>query len=273
MINVIVAFSRPQFKHNIIDNFKRQNFSDKRLIIVENGEGVGTFKDSTLPYAVLESGQHHALAKNEAIEWIRKHGGGWWACMDDDDYYGPNYLTEIESHTDKTDVIGKQDIFVKQNDDFYLLSKNVENTYTDNAVLGATLAARAENSPELQTVVNDDLLFCQDVIKNGGKIFTTSKFNFIYNRMSGKQAWSVNAEQLAQMTLFVGGTVYKWSMVNREIANGTEPISGYEVMEKEEFSRKHCPIWTANHDKYPSFSELVRSYGIEPDPSLIKDNA
>jgi GT2 family glycosyltransferase len=40
-LNVIVPFSRPQNIVNVLNNFHRQTYYNKKLIIVENGEATG----------------------------------------------------------------------------------------------------------------------------------------------------------------------------------------------------------------------------------------
>ena len=64
-VYVITAFSRPQFYNNIIENFKRQTFQNKHLIIVENGSAIGVAKDGT----ILNSVSHVGSAKNTALRY------------------------------------------------------------------------------------------------------------------------------------------------------------------------------------------------------------
>lgn len=263
MISVVVPFSRPQFLHNVIDNFNRQTHQDKRLIVVENGAGTGCF--GGLDCTILTSGCHHALARNEAIGWIRKHGGGWWAGMDDDDYYGPNYLAEIAENIPKADVLGKADRFFRNDQRLFLMDQKYEHTYV-NSVLGATIAARAEDSCEFQEETHDDWLFSREMIARGARVYATSKFNFIHCRYSDiSTSWGIDTDEMAQNAIDVGQRVIQWDGIHLDIVNGTAEISGYTEVEVD---RSKPPARLSQQGM--SFEDLIRSHGIEPDPELLK---
>jgi len=265
MINIIVPFSRPQFLDNVTDNFKRQNYPDKKLIVVENGEGIGFFANTGC--TVLSSGCHHALAKNEAITWIKRNGGGWWVTMDDDDYYGPNYVTEVVENISNADVLGKSDRFFKDEDNLYLMDGGYENEYVFG-VLGATLAARAEDSCELKEETHDDVLFCQDMVNKGARIYATSKFHFVHSRYNGiKTSWDIDVQEMAQNALDTGQRVLRWRGIPLDIINGLAKIDGYTEVERD---RSVPPKRLKNQGM--SFENLVRSYGIEPDPKLLSSD-
>ena len=88
-IYAIVPFSRPDMLENVKNNFVRQKFLDKKLIIVENGPAIGACKKYNFqPDILLTSDAHQSHAKNTAINELNKRGGGFWTTLDDDDWYG-----------------------------------------------------------------------------------------------------------------------------------------------------------------------------------------
>lgn len=260
-LNVIVPFSRPIFFNNVIQNFKSQNYQNKRLIVVENGDGIGFFKDTGC--IVLSSDCHHAHAKNEAISWLKKDGGGWWVTMDDDDYYGPEYLTEISNNLKNGNVLGKFGRFFGNEENTFLILGH-ENQI-ESMVLGATLTARAEESCELIPVTHDDLLFTNKMIELGGTVYATSKNNFIHKRYKNIQtSWNINVELMAQCMLDSGLKIIKWNYCPLDIVNGLSKISNYIELQND-FSIFVDYIKSDN-----SFIDFIKDNGGNPSESALK---
>jgi hypothetical protein len=269
MINIVIPFSRPNFKKNVVENIKRQNYNNKKIIIVENGKGVGCFKNTNLDCVILTSGQHHALAKNEGINWIKKHGGGLWVTFDDDDYYGPEYLSEIIQNRHKGNVLGKHDRFLKSEDNkLFLMYDGVENNYSQ-CVLGPTISAMAEESCEFQEVVHDDMLFTYDMKQKGATIYATSRYNFIQCRYNHSHMWKITANQIVQNSLDANCKVIEFDDINYDIVNSKIPICNYKFVEKERPSLEHSAIYMQNKDTETPFKEFIKSYGVEPVPALL----
>ncbi len=228
-LTVIVPFSRPTFMQNVLNNFASQTYLNKRLIIVENNKGKGTFEKSS-DYTLLSSDPHQAYAKNEAIAWMNKHGGGWWAAMDDDDYYGPEYLSEIAQNLNNGDVIGKRARFFGDENHTYL-TLGPENQQT-SCVMG--LVARAEDSCELKPFSYEDMLFSTDMIAKGAKVYATSRYNFIHKRHKGvANSWGSSSELIAQCEINSGYEVIQWNHCSLDMVNGKEEIKGYTTVQKD----------------------------------------
>jgi hypothetical protein len=239
MINVIVPFSKPEFLNNTIQNFTQQTYKDKRLIIVENGPGIGCFKNTD--FVVLSSGQHQSLAKNEAINWIRNHGGGWFSTFDCDDYYGSNYLEELSQNLDKAEIIGKHDRFLKtENDELILTYGLYENNYS-KSIQGPTISARSEDCCFFKDVYNkdgsiwsgDDADFIADMTTKGARIYSTSRFNFMQCRYkSDHHVWCVYAKEIIQYCLMINGKAIKFDKLDLDVVNGINKDCNYSEVEK-----------------------------------------
>lgn len=204
MIYVIIPFSRPNLIDSIIFNFHNQIYNEKKLIIVENGLAKGTCKKRNIqPDVLLSSDNHQSYAKNEAINWIKKHGGGWWTTFDDDDYYGEGYLTKVVNSLHKAEMIGQLDIFVKTISNRLRLFSNLgRNTYT-NAIHGSTITARAEDCPYFENTGKwgEDHNFVQRYINQGAKCWATSPYYHLLNRHN-KNTWQVSDDSMVRRMVY-----------------------------------------------------------------------
>jgi len=203
LIYVITAFSRPQFLDNLIDNFERQSYSDKKLIIIENGDAIGTCKSNRFsPDVLLSSDNHQSFAKNAGIEYIRKHGGGWWSTFDDDDYYGPGYLTKVSECFDKADIIGQSNIFVRSIGQRLRLMQHVtqHEGYSDG-VHGSTISARAEDCPLFRDTgpFGEDWDFINRY--RGAKIWSTPHHGHMLVRHN-KNTWQIQDDSMVRRLNF-----------------------------------------------------------------------
>ncbi len=61
MLTVIAPHARPSFGPNLLANFQRQKVA-ARLLVVENGDAVGTFPRGVENVQVITSEAHQALA-------------------------------------------------------------------------------------------------------------------------------------------------------------------------------------------------------------------
>lgn len=266
MLNVIVPFSRPKFLQNILDNFKRQTYQDKRLVIVENGAAIGSVQGSGP--VVLTSGPHQSLAKNEGLEWVRKNGGGWWTTFDDDDYYGPQYLQELSENLDKADVIGKNDRFVKtEGNQLLFVSSGQENSFT-RGLQGPTITARSEETVEFKEIrcqitgvpLPEERVFLGDMLDAGAKIYCTSRYNFAQCRNGKDHVWKINSHQISQNALDAGFEVLEIDSFDLDVVNNMKPMNGRPV-EAEEPSLEHHGMYQYLKDHLPSLEDFAKQQG------------
>lgn len=200
---VIVPLSRPHCLINVINNFTQQNFDNKKIVIVENGDAVGCCKKYHFePDLLLVSENHQALAKNKAIDALKDKDAEFWVCFDDDDYYAKNYLLECAECSDKAEIIGKHNIFMKTTDNrLWLLQDFKENQFTD-AVHGPTISAWVKD-----TIVDfpntgewgEDLAFISDMQAEGARCWSSSRWNFLFQRHKNhKHTWIADDYQISQ---------------------------------------------------------------------------
>lgn len=226
----IVPFSRPEYAQNIFNSFAQQTYQNKKLCIVENGDGVGTCKKHSLvPDLLLSSGKHQSWAKNEGILKLRSLGyNDFWTTWDDDDYYGPFYLDELSRNLHKGDVIGKSKSFIKLSDDnLYLMDTAPQNILLDKrwVVHGPTITARVQDSLLFEhQPFAEDLKFVDQMREQGADIYVTSKYNWCYMRGdSANHTWKISDDEFKYAN---SGSLIDYGPFDEDIINGKKEVEG-----------------------------------------------
>jgi hypothetical protein len=251
---VVVPFSRPEYLFNVIQNFSQQNFHNKKIIIVENGRAIGSCnKFGFIPDFLLSSDPHQAYAKNKALELLKEKKAQYWVTFDDDDWYGPNYLSEIVECSDKAEVVGKSNVFVKTLDDKIMLFGGHEEMCYSNRLVGPTISAWVSDSVFFKNNGRwaEDSLFTGEMVNKGARIWNTSKWDFIQQRNKGQNhTWVITDEQMIQTWYHCVQkelTVHEID-VNpieaRELVNNRSNIPYLKLIKKEEWDKKYDPSYT-----------------------------
>lgn len=201
---VVVPFSRPENASRVLENFVRQRFPFKKLVVVANGRALGDPRSGLLERAgalMLTSDPHQSTAKNIALSEVRKRGGGFTAVMDDDDWYGPQYLTEACGYAKTCDVVGKGRHFVSVDGNLWLCSREQRNSDGDDWITGGTIACWAEAAPEYALVKwGEDATFCRAAITRGMRVRKTDLYHYLYRRDGATDhAWPATAEKLRRV--------------------------------------------------------------------------
>jgi len=231
----VVPFSRPKYAKAIFERFAKQTYADKRLVIVENGAGVGACKKLGLsPDLLLTSGKHQSWAKNEAILKLRAlgHSGDYWSTWDDDDYYGPRYLEELAANLHKGDVIGKSRSYIKLSDDhLYLMTSPPQNDVVTQSwvIHGPTITARIGDSLLFEHLpFAEDLKFVHQMKEQGGIAYATSQYNWCYMRGPIRDhTWMISDEEFkfANSNHFID-----YGAFDEDVVNGIKEVPGELVV-------------------------------------------
>ena len=231
-VTVIVPLSRPAFVRDVFDNFKRQTFGRKRLVIVENGDAVGACAAAGLvPDVLLTSANHQASARNEALAWMRDHGGGFFANFDDDDYYGSGYLAEVVEHSTRGEVIGKSSIFVRAAGGVLRLFEHEGDEQAVKFIHGPTMAAWSEDVGAFPIVsLGEDVKWIEALRRKGATVWSTSSFNFMQRRYPGfHHTWRMTDRQMVQCTR---GRAFEVGPESRDVVNGLKVAPQCAVIPK-----------------------------------------
>lgn len=179
---VVVPFSRTENKTNVLDNFARQSYKNKRLVIVENGDGIGAFSEGEMDHVIL-SPEHQSHAKNRAIEFLRKtYPRDYWACMDDDDYYGREYLQEHADNAERGVILGKKTAWVQFDSGLVYFGHAWNEGDDTQSFVGGTMGSYLADAQGFPIKCAEEHGFCEAARNKGLTTRLLSPFHFCYNR-------------------------------------------------------------------------------------------
>lgn len=266
----IVPFSRPQWFENVLSNFNRQSFSNKRLVIVENGQAIGFCKSIGFKPDILLSCDiaHPANAKTTALIKLKELNEDLFSTFDDDDYYGEDYFNELYDNSDRADVIGKSDMFMKTTDDkLVLLESNRSNCFTD-FLNGPTISGWIKESLLFQNVGAwaEDIAYIDSMKKAGAKLWSTSIHNFLYQRHNKhNHTWKASDEQIIQTWLnFTTNSKANEIMSDNFYKDITNNNLIKKTIYKKEYTKELSPAYEYANKNAGSFDEwaekMIKEY-------------
>jgi hypothetical protein len=196
---IIIPFSKSNFIKNTIENIKRQTAKENiKVCIIENGDGIGSCKlNNFKPDLLLTSENHQSIAKNTGLHEIKKTNAEYWTTFDCDDYYGPKYIEELLEKSNLGDVIGKSRIFFKTSDGkLHLINSLPEDSYT-KYIHGPTISGWVNQFIDFPIIdYAEDLSWTKKMQDLGAITYSTSCYNFCYNRFKEGNTFKISDEQL-----------------------------------------------------------------------------
>ncbi|WP_052339600.1 glycosyltransferase family 2 protein [Gorillibacterium massiliense] len=190
MVSIVVCTERPSFMNNVFENYERQSYKDKELIIVLNRDDmdINKWRRKASQYknvSVYRVPQRYEVGKclNYGIERA-KHS--IIAKLDDDDYYGRYYLEEAvnKMHRHNVPVIGKNASFIyfESKKALMLYRGGGQNRYRSR-IKGGTLTFKKyvwRNVKFNEKMLHStDVAFLRGCRKRGYKIYSASQYNYV----------------------------------------------------------------------------------------------
>ncbi|GGG91002.1 glycosyltransferase family 2 protein [Paenibacillus radicis (ex Gao et al. 2016)] len=231
-VTIITSTIRPKFIHQIFQNYVRQKWAPKELIIVLNKNAIAI--DPYLQLAqqypgvtVLRQPQSKRLGAclNYAAARAKYP---YIAKFDDDDYYAPSYIPEAMGlfAKKKADLVGKRTcFFYMPHRSLLLLRQMPVRPYSRcRKIAGATIMfhRRVFKKVKFSTKVRQgsDVRFVKASIRKGFRVFTTSPYNFAAIRRANRNShtWKISDKRLlaAKKRLLLRTRNYKHH-VNRSL--------------------------------------------------------
>lgn len=203
---------------NIFDNYARQNYQNKELIIIlnKNDLSLETYRIKSLNYRNVSIFQ---LDENKSLGACRNFGISMARCdyianFDDDDYYSPNYLTnslEILNSV-QADILGKFTSFVyfKSSNLLMIYKPGNENKFSYNLFDGSLIMKRSifnkiRYSNRTFLVEKEFLKRCYE---GNVKIYASNKYDYVIIRDSNSDnhTWKIEDDRLFKYCQFYAKT-------------------------------------------------------------------
>lgn len=203
-VSVICSTVRTGQLRHVFEQVGRQHGVDAELILVLHGieaddaELSKLAKESgVLQYRVLREGQDSSLGEclNSGISVA---SGDFIAKFDDDDFYFPMYLMDMYHSWafSGADLVGKQASYAFLANENLLVVRRPEREHRwTNFVAGPTFFGPRETFEETKFEAKtrgEDTAFIRSLLRNGRKIYSTDRFNFVQMRNASSHTWEVS---------------------------------------------------------------------------------
>ena len=208
-VSVLMPTMRPQNVARCLENFTKQTYQNKELILILNNaefdiEAIRRETDRIPNVRVLHVDGRTTLG-DCLNRGVAASSGDYVAKMDDDDYYGERYLSDsvLAASFSDAEVVGKGSFFMYFEDGNAMALAEVarEHTFT-HFVTGGTMFIRsdvARKFPFDSISLRGDTNFLHAVAQAGCRIYAADRFNFIRvrtERLSDHADPTPNAEFL-----------------------------------------------------------------------------
>ena len=188
-VSVLMPTMRPENVSRCLDNFKKQTYPNKELVLILNNaefdlNAIREHTDLIPNVRVLHVDGRTTLGDclNRGVEAA---SGQYIAKMDDDDHYGERYLSDsvLAASFSDAEVVGKGSFFLyfEESDTTALVEVTREHTFTF-FVTGGTLFIRADVACEIpfdSISLREDTNFLHAAAQAGCRIYAADRFNFV----------------------------------------------------------------------------------------------
>ncbi|WP_449602185.1 glycosyltransferase family 2 protein [Paenibacillus sp. Marseille-Q9583] len=214
-VSILTCTKRADCINTLFDNYRRQNFSPKELIVIINNDSLKindyiTAAKKHMNVRVFKVPEYRSLGfcLNFGVK-LAKYS--YIAKFDDDDYYASNYLTDSMQilHKTKADIVGKRAHYMYLNDKKLLLLRypSMENKYVTN-LQGATLLIKRKVFEQISFPNRNRgecVKFCSDCAAHGFKLYAGNRYNFaaIRRKNSKDHTWIISDKKLLSKSVKV----------------------------------------------------------------------
>lgn len=214
-VSVIVCSNRPYKMNDIFDNFLRQSYGHKELIIILNNNNMTLdgYIEKAKEFKNIKVFQlDESLSLGYCFKFALNHARfNYIAKFDDDDYYGIDYLKQaIETFSQiNCDVVGKASYYIYFNQSKILAryGEQKENIFinrvTDSSLVFKRNVFKKINIPFIKKAGTFANIQTQ-LKKHGIKIYSTDRYNYLVNRyddLEHHHTWKVSDDEYLSYNL------------------------------------------------------------------------
>lgn len=234
MVSIITSTIRDIMLDGVFENYSTQLWNEKELIIIINNDNmdIEKWREKACHYenvSIFQLPEKKTLG--ECLNFgIEKAKYDIVAKFDDDDFYSPYYLTEVMDAFQKHNVqlVGKGSSYIYLEEEQLLGISRVgnENKSGKSFLRGGTLVFRKNIYPKIKfpsiNGAGTDLHFVNMCKRKNIRIYTTSKYNYVYIRRSDENhshTWKQKNEYFKSNIKVIGKTVDFKKNVTRRIGS------------------------------------------------------
>jgi glycosyltransferase involved in cell wall biosynthesis len=218
-VSIIACTNRPQFFKNIIDNYKKQLYRVKELVIVLNKDSMALsqYRKKVRSYSnvsVYKVPEKVSLGKclNYGVSAAKYP---FIAKFDDDDYYSPYYLKEQMKalYRSGASIVGKRArlIYLEGKKLLLICAHKDQNKFV-RIIAGGTILFKRQvfNRVHFDDVsLGEDTNFLRKSWLRGYKIYASSPYNYVGIRRKNKKThtWTATDEAVMRGNRILAKTV------------------------------------------------------------------
>ncbi|HWP97085.1 MAG TPA: glycosyltransferase family A protein, partial [Syntrophomonadaceae bacterium] len=207
-VSVITCTNRLDYMDNVFNNFTKQKYKRKELIVILNNNKMDIeiwrkMSHSSSDIKIYQLDENISLG--ECLNFaVLQSDSEFIAKFDDDDYYGPDYLRDsikAFKHAE-AGVVGKRSnyVFFEEFNILALRSPHRENCYVEH-LDGPSLIIKREVFDHVKfrdITRGEDKYFCKDCINVGIKLYSTNRFHHVYirHKKSQQHTWTIKNKDL-----------------------------------------------------------------------------
>lgn len=201
MVTIVTCTNKPGEMENIFNNYSRQDWENKELIIILNRDDldIETWELSAKQYTNISVFQlPEVITLGKCLNFaVSKANYDIIAKFDDDDYYSPHYIPQAMKvfEEKQADIVGKSRLFT-----YLQMYKCLCIRKAFNRIGGGTIMFRKRVFEKVQFPAKnagEDKTFLKNAKKRGFKICTTNPFNYVYIRKYyNHHTWKISAKRL-----------------------------------------------------------------------------
>ena len=188
-VSVLMPTMRPENVARCLDNFVKQAYRGKELILILNNAEFdldAIRRDiESIPNAQVLHVEGRTTLGDCLNRGVEAASGKYIAKMDDDDLYGERYLSDsvLAASFSDSEIVGKGSFFMyfEEADTTALAELTPEHTFT-HFVTGGTLFIRADvirETPFESISIKEDTNFQRAAARAGCRIYAADRFNFV----------------------------------------------------------------------------------------------
>lgn len=207
-ISIVLATMRQHSIASVFDNYSRQDFENKEMIIVLNNNSMvfDEWASKAREYEDVKVFQlEDRITLGECLNFgVSQSKYNYIAKFDDDDYYGPKYLSDSIKAFNlvDADMVGKSASFVyfEKSKTLAIRNSRFENRYVKH-MDGSTFIIKRGVFDKIKFADVPraiDVQFSKDCIRSGFKIYSTNRYHHVYIRHGSpsKHTWKISDEDL-----------------------------------------------------------------------------